>query len=239
LGEIDQTPVRVGITIPANVPGDPLLNEDGDELVANLQLETAPRGSKLGTVTTVQVKIKLVHPSFCLRTYQFVLNNDNAEQLASLDLVTKNGKSTPVVNASNPGTILDAVLLVNTCSNEQTFDLKLLPSEFLGLQGANAVSTYTRVGASGLSDFIPLIGATKGGVGLCLPDLILPGNTAMLTTALMQVNKNTPVADLPSSSQFAFSAELRDPGQSCGGELISSALVDPNPASTSLPFTTK
>ena len=244
LGGVQGTPVSVNISIPAGVHTDPSLNGDGAELVGNLQLETDPKGSKLGTVTTIQVKIKLVHPTQCLKTYHYILDNDTLQVLSSLVVnIGDHGPNKDKVISSNPGVIFDAVLLVNTCAAPQTFDLSLLKSAFFDLGGnGNQVFSYTKAGAEDLSEFLStgLPTGTPHQLNLCLENLSLSGNTAMLVTDKLKIVSGTAKTDLPATPPgFTFSAELSGPNTSCGGSPLSASVVSPNPNPINLTYSLK
>ena len=107
----------VNIFIRAEVQAEASLDADGAELVGNLQLEAEHKGSKLGTATTIQVKIKRVDPTQCVKTYRYILDNDTLQRLSSfVGNIGNNGPNKDKVIGSSPGTNLDAVLLVNTCA---------------------------------------------------------------------------------------------------------------------------
>jgi hypothetical protein len=229
----------VTIAIPPDVP-----DADGTELVGNLQLETDPPGSHLDTVTTVQVHVRLVHPAgACLRTYDFITDENLAALAAPLAVNVKNGE----IKSTNPGQLSDNVFVVNACSEPESFDLRILldaafktnPSSNPG----NAVFTYVTVGTTA-----PLVSTvasfkagteTKYGQALCLPAITLEPNQTLLATVHMALNKAVAPCALPTGpSQFSFSAEVRLPGTTCGADALSS-LATSNPVEATLTYDLK
>ena len=71
VGQGWESSTLVTISIPDETALDPALNEDGDELVAKLQLTSD--NTHLKTTTDILVKIKLVHPdpTACLKSLRF------------------------------------------------------------------------------------------------------------------------------------------------------------------------
>src|SRR5688572_17504946 len=135
----------VSIAIANSVPLDPALNTDGTDLVGNLQLAISPQGSHLDTVTNVQVHIRLVHPTSCLKLYNFVTSQDMANAVSTLEVTLfKNGSKAGKVQGTKPYPQLsDNVLVVNTCASAQTFDLEITPdSNFQGSPNPNGNSVF-------------------------------------------------------------------------------------------------
>lgn len=231
----DSTDVK--ILIPGGVP-----NDDGTTLTGNLQLETDPSGAHLGTVTTVQVQIRLVHPSgACLRTYNFVTD---ASLSALKDPITvKVNDNKGVITSTNPGQLSENVIVVNACSDAQTFDLKTeLDAAFLthpnGNPG-NAVFTFVTLGATAPSSSTVASFTSESGVShgqaLCLPAITLQPNNTLLATVHMGINTDTPPSVLTSSGVFQFQSSVMEPSATCGnGDL--NTLASPNPVTASLPY---
>ena len=89
--------VLVTVSIPDSVANDPALNEDGDVLVAKLQL--ASDNPHVKTPTDILVKITLVHPTACLKTYDFITDASLADTINSTEVnVNTKGK----VTSTNP-----------------------------------------------------------------------------------------------------------------------------------------
>jgi hypothetical protein len=216
------------------VASNSTLNTDGTELVSNLQLETVPTGSHLDTVTTVQVHVKLVYPTNCLRMYDFITDQDFTSTVTGTGVNVSNG----MVRATTPyGQLSDNILVVNVCGVGQPFDLKInLDSSFEtnphGNPG-NAVFNYLTTGSINPSTFnISAFGAgTPQGESLCLGSIVLPAGETLLTTVHIGIKKISASA-LPADGTFDFSAGAYAAGSSCTGAL--STLVTPNPATASV-----
>jgi hypothetical protein len=230
------------ISIPASVPTDPNLNLDGTDLVGNLQLATSPQGSHLDTVTTIQVHIKLVHPTSCLRVYDFITDEAFTTTVTYTDVNVNN--HTGKVTSTNPfGQLSDDILIVNTCGTNMSFDLKiLLDSSFEtnphGNPG-NAVFTFMTSGnvdpaAFNIADFGT---GTPEHQDLCLTSITVPAGATFLATVHMGVIKGNLASSLPASGSFEFSSEVRTAGSSCTGVL--NPLATPDPAWAPLAFSTK
>jgi hypothetical protein len=120
----------IGITVPQAIRDDPSLNEDGVELVGNLQIEPTTVRTNLDTVTTVRIFAKLVYPdeTACLRTVSFITDNGKTTNL-SVDPngITINYKVNPSfsVQSLSPSQTLFNTLVVNSCAESKTFDLDL------------------------------------------------------------------------------------------------------------------
>jgi hypothetical protein len=230
----------VSIAIANSVPLNPALNTDGTDLVGNLQLATSPQGSHLDTVTNVQVHIRLVHPTSCLKLYDFLTSQDMANPVTTLEVTLfKNGQKAGKVQGTKPYSQLsNNVLVVNTCPSAQTFDLAINPdSNFSGTPNphGNSVFTYTKVGSTDPSTFnISDFGnGTPQGTTYCLGSLTLSGGNSLLAAVHTSVSE-VMGSSLPSNSIFNFSASMRTPGAGCTGALMPAI---PNPASQTIPFT--
>jgi hypothetical protein len=233
-----QDSTTVKISIPAGVP-----NDDGTVLVGNLQLRTSPPGNHLDTVTSVQVHIRLVYPALgqCLRTYNFVTDESLAALTPPVTVNVKQGS----IKSTQPGQFSNDVLVVNACSEAQTFDLGVgLDAAFQthpsGNPG-NAVFTFVTAGTA--VPTVTTIGSYAPGDGtpqhqsLCLPALTVQPNQTLLTTVHMGIDTQTPPLALPANA-FQFQATLSAPAAVCGaGSLYQQA--SPNPVSTILPYAQK
>ncbi len=233
----------VTISIPASVASDPSLNLDGTDLIGNLQMVTSPQGAHLDTVTTVQVHIKLVHPTACLRVYNFFTDQAFTTIVTSTDVnVNNKGK----VTATNPfGQLSDNILVVNTCSTPISFDLQIeLDSSFQtnpnGNPG-NAVFVYLTSGYMDPSTFnMAAFGSgTPQGQHLCLCNLTVPAGDTMLITVHMGIIRNMLASALPADGTFDFGAEVYAAGSTlnCTTSGSPHPLADPSYAYTPLPFT--
>jgi hypothetical protein len=220
----------VQIAIPAGVP-----STDGTDLVGNLNM-SVPGPNHVGTPTTIQVHIKLVHPTACVKVYDFVTDADFNDILTSTHLTVKNGS----VKSSQPGQFGDDVLIANTCPVAESFDLQIaLDPRFEtnpNNNPGNAVFTYATGGEVDPSTFtIQSFGTgTPQGQNLCLQNVTVPANTSFLASVHSQVIKGLSSAAL-GSSPFTFGAATRTAGSGCAGSLDTNAV--PNPVSTTLPFT--
>jgi hypothetical protein len=227
----------VTISIPPGVP-----SEDGTTLEGSLQMETDPQGSKLGTVTSVQVKIKLVHPSSnCLRTYHFVTDQELESFTAPLEIIVNNGS----IRSTNPGQLSDDVFVSNTCPVSETFDLKIeLDRAFKtnpnGNPG-NAVTTFVTEGTP--APTVNTVALFASGVttprhqDLCLAGITMQPNQTLLATVHMALDKNVAPSALPAGG-FQFSASFLAPGAAaCGGAPLT--LAEPNPATATLSYAAK
>jgi hypothetical protein len=232
--------VLVTIRIPDWVANDPLLNEDGDVLVAKLQL--APENNPhLKTPTDILVKIKLVHSTACLKVYDFITDASLANTIASTEVnVNAKGK----VTSTNPyGSLSENVMVVNTCGTSESFDLKVYLDSWFSTQPTNnpgnAVFTFATAGEIDAATFnISSFGlGTAQGQNLCLKNLTVPASSTLLATVHMSINNGSLATSLPASRVFGFSANLTTAGSSCGGSLIS--IATPNPASAPLSFSIK
>ncbi len=228
----------VTISIPASTAQNPDLNADGVELVGNLRLTTSPEGAQLDTVTNVQVHIKLVHPTSCVRVFDFI-TDEAFTTLVNSTQVNANGNK---VNSTNPyGQFSDNVLVANTCAVAHSFDLQsVLDSSFEtsphGNPG-NAVFTYFKTGYVDPNSFqMSAFGTgTPAGEQLCVHNVNLPGGNVFLMTIHMGIIKGMSPASLPASGSFGFSASLYGAGSNCSGPLDGGAA--PNPAANALAFT--
>ncbi len=238
----------VTISIPSSVPSTPSLNVDGSDLVGNLQLVTSPQGAHLDTVTTIQVHIKLVHPTACLRVFDFI--TDEAFTTIVTSTVVNVNSHTGKVVATNPfGQFSDNILVANTCSTSQSFDLLIsLDSSFdtnpHGNPG-NATFTYMKAGYVDPSGFsISAFGSgTAQGEHLCLANITVPAGDTFLATVHMGILRGMAASALPSSGMFSFQASVDTAGStsSCANPSAGTlnSLATPNPASASLSFTTQ
>jgi len=222
----------VQITIPTGVP-----NADGTELVGNLNL-SVPGQKHIGTVSTIQVHILLVHPTACVKAYNFVTDADFDGILTSTDVNLNKGS----VKSSQPGQFADNVLIANICPLAVKFDVKVsLDARFEtnpNNNPGNAVFTYATSGEVDPSTYAILTSGTGKGQGqnLCLQNVIVPPDTSFLASVHSQVIKGLSAAQL-GASPFSFGAEVRTAGTNCEGLL--DTIASPNPVSTILPFIVK
>jgi hypothetical protein len=223
----------VHIFIPAGVS-----NADGTDIVGNLHI-SVPGGNHVGTPTSVQVHILLVHPTACLKVYNFV-TDENFTSILSSTTVQLGGRLDEV-KSTNPGQFSYDVLIVNTCGTTLVTDLGIAldsrwetnPHNGHG----NPVTTYSTAGVVDPGTFNILTFGTGAAAGhlLCLQNVSIPTSTTFLATVHSEVIKDLSAA-LLGTAPFTHSAALRQANTGCTGANNSTAL--PNPASTVLPFTT-
>jgi hypothetical protein len=231
---------RVTIYITPDKAGNLPPTADGTDLVGNLKLDAT---SKVGTVTNIQVHIRLVHPTDCVKVYNFVTDQDfNLGILSTTSLnVPANGRNAGKVVNSQPGQFSDNVLIVNTCATPQSFDLGIgLDSSFSINPNGNPVKTYTATGAFDLENFEDMMtnGGAPNGQNLCMQNVIVPGNASFLATVHAKVKDSWPQTSLPADGSFDFAASVyQNVNAGCTGPLHSDAT--PNPATFTLPFSIK
>ena len=230
---------RVTVYINADNNGNLPPTADGTDLVGNLKLDAGPQ---VGTVTNIQVHIRLVHPTDCLKVYDFVTDQDFTMGIldtTSLKVPT-NGQKAGKVVSSQPGQFADNVLVVNTCGSDQSFDLGIGLDSSFTVNGANAVKTYTAAGEFDSSNFNAILSGTGTpyGQNLCLQNVTVVAGTSFLASVHSKVKDNWPHTSLPVDGSFDFAASLyQDANSGCSGPLH--PLAAPNPATSSLPFTVK
>lgn len=218
---------------------------DGQDIVGNLNEETNPQGAHLNTISTIQVHIKLVIPTPCLKLYS--LETDLDGTILSTITVRANKKSQ--VTSTNPGQISVDGLVANTCPTDQSFDLLVTldpewrtnPHDNPG----NAVFTYTTTGEVDPSTFnLSAFGTgTPQHQNLCIRNVTLPAGDSFLTTVHSEINTSynggLTVSLLPTNpNAFTFSVTLYPANSGCSGTPLDNNLVGPsNPAISLLPYT--
>ena len=229
---------RVTISITPDKDGNLPPAADGTDLVGNLKLDAT---SKVGTVTNIQVHIRLVHPTDCIKVYNFVTDQDfNLGILDTTNLrVPTRGQNAGKVVSSQPGQFSDNVLIANTCATDQSFDLRIgLDSSFKVKTNGNPVQTYTAAGEFDSTSFnAMLVGdGTPNQQNLCLQNVTVPAGASILATAHSELKADWQQAWLPADGSFDFAATLyQDVNATCSGPLHS--LASPNPATFTLLFT--
>ena len=231
----------VTVFIANDKDGNPPPSVDGTDLVGNLKLDAGP---KVGSVTNIQVHIRLVHPSNCVKLYTFVTDQDfNLGILSTTNLnVPSRGANAGKVTSSQPGQFSTNLLIANVCAADHAFDLRVgLDSSFstnpAGNPG-NAVFAYSASGEFDTSTF----GALLSGIGtanqqnLCLQNVTVPAGSSFLVTVHSKVKDSWPQSSLPADGSFDFYAALyQSVNAGCTGTL--DGLASPNPATFTLPFT--
>ena len=219
----------VNITIPSGVP-----NADGTDLVGNLNF-SIPGKNKVDTPTSVQVHIKLVHVTNCIKVYNFLADAGATtifDSAFAIDLKVKDG----LVTSNNHGVISYNILASNTCSQDRTVDIGAALDPAWTVQGAQGVKLYSATGDVDLSgyDIDLFANGTNNGTSLCFQNATIPSGETVLLNIKADMTRNTPVGTLGTS--FAFSGSLTEPGTGCTGLL--DTLASPNPVSATLPYTT-
>jgi hypothetical protein len=229
-----ETPVTV--RIPAGVP-----NDDGTTLVGNLQI-VAPGGSHLDTVTTVQVKIKLVHPTACLKLYDFVTDVDLTTVYSDIQVnVNRRGN----VTSTNPGQLSNNVLVVNTCASPETFDARVVLDPYFSTNPSNnpGNAVFTFFSSSEVDPDTALAASWSTGAGqgqnLCLPGVTLPAHSSWLAAVKMSFNAGISSSSLASPGTFAFSGTLLDPATTGCSGAVNGAVTPANPATATVGYTVK
>jgi len=235
-GQSGKSTVTVYIT--ADPSGNLPPTADGTDLVGNLKLDS---GSKVGSATSIQVHIRLVHPTNCLKVYNFITDQDFTLGILSTTNVNvpKNGKQAGNVTASQPGQFADNVLIANLCPADQSFDLEIVMDSSFTTSGnpATAVKAYTADGEFDTTDFNTLMtGTATNYPGLCLQNVTVPAGASFLATVHSKVKDSWPQSSLPADKSFDSSAALYDTvNAACTGPL--EPLASPNPVTITLPFT--
>lgn len=232
----------VTVSITNDNEGNPPPSADGTDLVGNLKLDA---GSKVGTVTNIQVHILLAHPTNCLKVYNFVTDQDFSVGMLSTTNMTvpSHGMNAGKVTGTQPGQYSDNVLIANTCATDQSFDLGIvLDSSFTTNPGppsqGNAVLSYSATGEFDTStfDILAFGTGTENQQNLCLQNVTVAAGDSFLATVHSKVKNSWPQSSLPGDRSFDFSASVyQNVNSGCTGQLDS--LASPNPATFTLPFT--
>jgi hypothetical protein len=220
----------VTISIPSGVP-----NEDGTDLVGNLNF-SIPASKKIGTPTSVQVHIRLVHPTFCVKVYNFMADAGADNILADtfqLDVKVKNG----VVNSASPGTVSYNMLIANTCGQDRTVDIGAVLDSSWEVSGAQGVKLYSANGEIDLSGYDNSLfsGGLNNGTDVCFGNATIPNGKTVLLNVKTKMEDGVSEASV-AVSPFTFSGSVREADTSCSGNL--DPLASPNPVSAGLEFTT-
>jgi hypothetical protein len=226
----------VDISIPASVLSDPTLAEDGAVIVGNLQLASSS-GSKLGTPTSVQVKIRLVHPTACLKQYTFLSDREVNANIASVVIRygTRGGNVDKLMNM-NPNAGAQVVLLVNTCGDDRAVDLRVAPdSRFVfGPGDGNTTFVYGTAGvlAPGAIDLTTLAAGASYKHVLDVSDVLVAAGRSVLVKVHLVLD---PTLDRNTigSDPFTFASIAFVPDGTFG---TLDTETDANPASREVPF---
>ena len=230
----------VEIAIPAEVAANPALNVDGTTLVANLQV-SSNSGSHLGTPSSIQVKIRLVHPTSCVRMYTFVSDMELETVISDMTLTyaTSGNNINKILSASPSTHVRHNILLVNTCSSDEIVDLAISKDTrfAFGPSGdpAKAVFIYSTAGevSPGAIDLATMTEVAALGQVLQVLDLELPAGETVLVTSHLKLDNDTYNKLNIGSSPFVFGASAYEPG---GTFTTLHSPTTPNPVSTSVTF---
>jgi len=239
----------VTVTIPENPP-----SYDGATLTGTLQLEAeGPLNDKgratnpqLNTNTSIVVKVVLLHPTACLKAANFVTDNEfNALDTVIVNLKTDKKTGVTTVNSTNPGQFSDNVLVVNSCGEDQTIDLKIALDACFDTNPAGnpgqAVFTYLAEGEADEASFdINAFGSKTGqGQSLCLTGVTIPAGQTLLATVHMGAVKGILASALPATGSFGFSATTYQEGSNGCVDGFVHLLTDGVSATVAVPFVLK
>jgi hypothetical protein len=222
-------PHTVQIDVNPALAGQPA--EDGAELVANVKL-SAPGGANLDTVTNIQVHVLLVHPTECVKLYNVITDQGMSMNLSELGIgvsVNRQGKV-----SSTPPQMSDNVIVVNTCSDQQEFELGAFINGNFELANGQPVKSYissTDDFLTGITSGITLIGGKPHGASTCLGftgTSALPGNSMLLITMHMSMKDSAAVL----GSYTGFSATMWQAGSSCGLSPAAASFTNVGPSSS-------
>jgi hypothetical protein len=216
-------------------------NEDGATMQRTLDFsDTGPDRGLASSINgmSVRVEITLVHPTDCLKIYNLLSDQDSTVwNVESTEVVVvKNGRNAGKVNATTPfGQFSDNVLVANTCSGPEVFDLRInLDNSFdTNPNGNPGNAVFTHVAGAAvdpdtfeIDDFYMV---SAHGQSLCLSNVSLDEGESLLARVHMGIRRGMHMSDLTNFDHvdgpgpFAFSAELRAAGLSCEGTTLGSA----------------
>lgn len=221
--------IDVTVSVPSSVADDPAFQEDGTELVANLQLST-PAGTHLDTVTTFKVHATLLHPVACIRPIHLVSNHDFSSNLSdsgiALDFKRTHGKL-----SSSPIDLQHVLALVNICDFPVGVDVGTTINGNFNLFQANAVRTTSTT--QQFADDADLLDygmswddLQNTSATMCLENVSLPSNQAFVLAQRVRISDD---GDFPGAyassigratadwSYDDFSYTAFGPGTACTG----------------------
>jgi hypothetical protein len=222
-------PHNIQIDVNPALVGQPA--DDGAELVANVKL-SAPGGANLDTVTNIQVHVLLVHPTECLKLYNVITDQGMTTNLSELGIgvsVNRQGKV-----SSTPPQMSNNIIVVNTCSDQQEFELGAFINGNFELANGQPVKSYissTDDFLTGITSGITLIGGKPHGASTCLGftgTSALPGNSMLLITMHMSMKDSAAVL----GSYTGFSATMWQAGSSCGLSPAAASFTNVGPSSS-------
>lgn len=229
IGWNDNSTVSVNIdcaSLPAPV--------DGQVIDGQLN-ESTNNNSHLNTVSSIQVHAMLVFPTACLKLYSLESDQNTFDLLTSVKVIPR----VTFTKATDPSAVSVDGMVVNTCTQSQSFDIGINLGQYwtnIGAAANAATYTYTSQGEFDPNDY----GLASWGTGtlqgqtLCIKNFAVQPGDSFLTRVYSQIITGIPLFNLPSGS-FGFSASLYNPGSNCAGGLLPNTLVSPNnPATSSL-----
>jgi len=230
----------VAIAIPQAVASDPALSLDGTVIVGNLQL-TTNSGSKLGTTTSVQVKIRLVHPTACIKQYTFFSDREISGDYGALVLSygTHGANLNKIMNMSQVSANASAqvVLLVNTCADDRTMDLRIAPDVRFVFGPGGGQTTFVFSGAGVLSpgaiDTSTLTAVNSLSHTLDVTNVTVAAGHSVLVKVHLVLDGTLDRFSI-GTSPFTFASTAFQPG---GTFSTIDTEVDPNPATRNVTFT--
>jgi len=229
----------IQVAIPHAVAINPLLNVDGTVLVGNMQL-ASPGRSGLGTATSVQVKIRLVYPTSCLRQYTFLSDRDISADVGSVVMSygTRGGNVDKIMNMSpvSANALAQVVLLVNTCAEDHLVDLRVAPDARLVFGPGNGNTTFVYSGpgelAPGAIDTASLVAVSASSHVVSITNLNIKAGESVLVK-LHLVLDGSLTRNTIGSSPFVLGSTAFLPG---GTFTSLDTEVDPNPATRNVTF---
>jgi hypothetical protein len=241
----DEHCIELTATVPATVANDPAYQDDGEELVANLQLRT-PSGTNLDTVTTIKVHLTLVHPTACLRPLHTVMNQDLSTDL-TLAGISLSFQQNQAKLSSNPVFPHHVLALVNTCDEAVTVDVQTGIDENFAVFHSSAVRTTTL--NQEVDDTAALLStgliwdsfSTVNGATMCLQNVNVPANQTVVIGQRISILESGKfpggpgARELGSSSYDGFGFSAHQAGGAC--QLGLSDEVLPNRGVASVPVT--
>lgn len=200
--------IDIAASVPAAVATNPAFQSDGATLVANLQETTDVRN--IDTVTTVKVRVTLVHPTACMRAVQLVSSNDFTLDLGAAGITLAINKSNKNLK-SQPVDMQHLLALVNTCGDVQTVDVTAAINENFEVFQSNGIRTST-VGQE-VADGDELLGVglewsdldALNPAEMCLLNVAVPAHQSFVFTQRVRVSED---GDFPGTYAGTLSRAL-------------------------------
>jgi len=230
---------QVSSSVNIAIPNTTLPSDDGATLVGVLQIDG---GSKLNTVTTILFKIILLHPTSCLRFYNFMTYEDGSGAHLSLsEINVQFYKFGVYTKEMQPGNAFQNLLVLNTCTDTHTMDLKsLLDPAFEVGGGTNPVQFYTSANTvtEGTFDFSLFGSQTPNGTSLCVQNRSVAPGTSILAQVKTAIKECLAASSLPAASTgFSFTGSVHTAGSTCDAGSLH-GVASPNTDTDFLTYTT-